>query len=125
MGSYVSILKELGCINERSYCLAMYLVELCSLEYQYLKFAPSLVAASAVHLSRKQKPWTADLERITGYGKRDLLPCLRFVARVHQLACEETAPDAPLTPLKEKYRMHSMLCVSSEKPLKATITTTQ
>ena len=117
VGSYVSIVKEATDMDGRTYHLAMYLIELCALHYAFLSYHPSLVASSAIHLSR-MRPWTDELERVTGYHEKQLRECSNFVAKVHQLACEENKPDAPVTPLKEKYRMHSKLCVSNEKPLK-------
>nr|GFA02740.1 putative cyclin A1,1 [Tanacetum cinerariifolium] len=44
-------------------CLASYIAELSLLEYNMLRYAPSLVAASAIFLARfilfsSQKPWS-------------------------------------------------------------------
>uniref|UniRef100_A0A7S2T3W5 Cyclin n=2 Tax=Chloropicon primus TaxID=1764295 RepID=A0A7S2T3W5_9CHLO len=117
MGGYVNIINEATGMSQRNYFMASYLVELCSMNYGFLRYPPCLVASSAVYVSRK-RTWTKGLEALTGYKERQLLDCASFVEKVHQQACEESEPDAPLMPLKEKYRMHSKMCVSHEKPFR-------
>ncbi|XP_050366275.1 LOW QUALITY PROTEIN: cyclin-A2-2-like [Argentina anserina] len=57
--------------------LANYLAELTIVEYGFLKFLPSVVAASAVFLARwtlnqSDHPWTPTLEHYTSYKPSDL-----------------------------------------------------
>ena len=150
IGSYVNIIREATQLRESTYWMSCYLIELCSLHYQFLEFSPSLVACSAVYVARKlcsrnmplkesrhkgsgntrrgsssSSPkeelfgWTKQLECLTGYASSQLQVCAGLVTKLHAQACEQGGVDSPLTPLKDKYRMHSRSCVSNEKPLKS------
>lgn len=116
--SYVNIIREgTKQLSERTYCMASYLVELATLYYAFLKFKPALVAAAAAYVSKSRK-WTVEMEALTEFEERDLRDCANLLTKVHQQACEACNDESPLYPLKEKYRMHSKMCVSNEKPLK-------
>ncbi|KAL3514405.1 hypothetical protein ACH5RR_027122, partial [Cinchona calisaya] len=64
--------------------MACYLAELSLLEYDCLKFLPSLVAAAVVFLSRftlerRLPPWNAALQHYSGYRPADLKDCVRIM----------------------------------------------
>ncbi|KAJ0243285.1 Cyclin-A2-2 [Hirschfeldia incana] len=85
-------------------CLANYLAELTLLEYNFLRFLPSLVAASAVFLARwtldqTDHPWNPTLQHYTRYEVADLKTAV--------LAMEElqlNTSGCTLTTTREKYK---------------------
>mmetsp|Transcript_11716 Transcript_11716/g.15581 ORF Transcript_11716/g.15581 Transcript_11716/m.15581 type:complete len:159 (+) Transcript_11716:1-477(+) len=68
--------------------LGKYIMEVSLPEYTMLKFVPSIVASSALFLSRKivskQPIWTKALQQCTGYSVEDLEACLECLKRVLQ-----------------------------------------
>ncbi|KAK7283057.1 hypothetical protein RIF29_12299 [Crotalaria pallida] len=101
--------------------LANYLAELTLVEYSFLKFLPSLVAASAVFLARwtlnqSENPWNPTLEHYTNYKVSELKPVV--------LALEDlqlNTKGCPLNAIREKYRQQKFNCVAklTPKPLKS------
>jgi len=66
--------------NSRQIHLVNYLMELTCQEYKFLKYLPSLIAASAVYLSNTMThatPWNATLESHTTYDEAALKPCVQ------------------------------------------------
>lgn len=66
-------------------CLASFLAELTLLEYSFLPYKPSMVAASAVMLALhtlNRPAWTTTLEHYAVYTTQDLKPC---VLALHQV----------------------------------------
>ncbi|KAF8103585.1 hypothetical protein N665_0188s0512 [Sinapis alba] len=83
--------------------LASYLSELSLLDYAMLRYAPSLVAASAVFLAQyilhpSRKPWSSTLEHYTSYKAKHLEAC---VTNLLQL-CHES-PSADVVAVRKKY----------------------
>ncbi|KAK8992809.1 hypothetical protein V6N11_048879 [Hibiscus sabdariffa] len=84
--------------------LANYLAELTLIDYGFLNFAPSMVAASAVFLARWTldqtcHPWNPTLEHYTAYNASDL--------KTTVLALQDlqlNTNDCPLTAIRVKYR---------------------
>ncbi|KAJ4828251.1 hypothetical protein Tsubulata_012057 [Turnera subulata] len=84
--------------------LANYLAELTLAEYNFLKFLPSLIAASAVFLARwtlnqSDHPWNPTLEHYTNYNASQL--------KTTVLALEDlqlNTNGCTLTAIREKYR---------------------
>nr|DAD44785.1 TPA_asm: hypothetical protein HUJ06_003015 [Nelumbo nucifera] len=93
--------------------LANYLAELTLVEYAFLKFLPSLIAASAVFLARwtlgqKCHPWNATLEYYTTYKASDM--------KITVLALQDlqvNTKGCPLHAIREKYRQQKFKCVAS------------
>ncbi|XP_074280486.1 cyclin-A2-2-like isoform X1 [Silene latifolia] len=84
--------------------LANYLAELTLVEYSFLKFLPSLIAASAVFLARwtidqSSHPWNATLEHYTGYNATELKATVVAMQDL-QLNTSQSALNA----IREKYR---------------------
>lgn len=74
-----------------SHGISKYLIELCLMDHELLKYVPSEVAAASLHVARtvlKQEDWTTTLEFFTGYEKADLMPCVAEVQRVLKLSVE-------------------------------------
>ncbi|ESQ27381.1 hypothetical protein EUTSA_v10018521mg [Eutrema salsugineum] len=87
-------------------CLASYLTELSLLDYAMLRYAPSLVAASAVFLAQyilhpSREPWNATLEHYTSYRAKDLEGCVKSLLQL----CHES-PSADVVAVRKKYSQH-------------------
>ncbi|KAL0702046.1 hypothetical protein Bca4012_058168 [Brassica carinata] len=83
--------------------LASYLSELSLLDYAMLRYAPSLVAASAVFLAQyilhpSTKPWSSTLERYTSYRAKHLEGCVKNLLQL----CHES-PSADVVAVRKKY----------------------
>ncbi|KAI3802421.1 hypothetical protein L1987_30553 [Smallanthus sonchifolius] len=92
--------------------LSYYLAELSLLEYNCIKFLPSVVAASVTFLSRfmlepKSHPWNSVLEQLSGYRPSDLKECVQIL---HDLQSSRRAGN--LVAVREKYNQHKFKCVS-------------
>ncbi|XP_052210853.1 cyclin-A2-2-like [Diospyros lotus] len=102
--------------------LANYLAELTLVEYNFLKFRPSLVAASAVFLARctldqSDHPWNPTLEHYTGYKTSDLQG---IVLALQDL--QLNIRGCSLNAIREKYKQPKFKCVttlSSPKPVQS------
>ncbi|XP_027356046.1 cyclin-A2-2-like [Abrus precatorius] len=101
--------------------LANYLAELTLVEYSFLQFLPSLVAASAVFLARwtlnhLEHPWNPILEHYTNYKASDLKTVV--------LALEDlqlNTKGCSLSAIRDKYKQQKFNCVAnlSPKPMKS------
>ncbi|KAJ0244153.1 Cyclin-B1-3 [Hirschfeldia incana] len=64
-----------------------FLAELGLMQYDALKFSPSMLAASAVYTARcflnKTPVWTDTLEFHTGYSEHELMDCSKLLAFIH------------------------------------------
>ncbi|XP_038717134.1 G2/mitotic-specific cyclin-2-like isoform X2 [Tripterygium wilfordii] len=82
--------------------LSFFMIELCLVEYEMLKFPPSLLAAAAIYtahctLSGSRK-WSKTSEWYTNYSEEQLLECTRMMATFHQ-----NAATGKLTGVHRKY----------------------
>ncbi|CAH8354745.1 unnamed protein product [Eruca vesicaria subsp. sativa] len=83
--------------------LACYLSELSLLDYAMLRYAPSLVAASAVFLAQyilhpSRKPWSSTLEHYTSYRAKHLEACVKNLLQL----CHES-PLSDVVAVRKKY----------------------
>ncbi|GMI78065.1 Cyclin A2;4 [Hibiscus trionum] len=93
--------------------LANYLAELTLMDYGFLNFAPSMVAASAVFLARwtldqSCHPWSPTLEHYTAYNASDL--------KTTALALQDlqlNTNGCPLTAIRVKYRQQKFKSVAT------------
>ncbi|CAN4115139.1 unnamed protein product [Withania somnifera] len=93
--------------------LGYYLAELSLLDYNCVRFLPSLVAAAVIFLSRftlqpKSHPWSLALQRCSGYRAADLKECVLII---HDL--QLSRKGATLVAVREKYKLHKFKCVST------------
>ncbi|XP_022638249.1 putative cyclin-A3-1 isoform X2 [Vigna radiata var. radiata] len=93
--------------------LSCYLAELSLLDYYFVKFLPSLVAASVVFLARfmlstKTHPWNSALHQLTTYKPADLKEC---ILKIHDLYLRRRGPS--LQGVREKYKQHKKYADSS------------
>ncbi|THU62566.1 hypothetical protein C4D60_Mb01t06470 [Musa balbisiana] len=84
--------------------LANYLAELTLVEYSFIKFLPSVVAASAVFLARwtldqSDHPWNPTLEYYTSYTAMDLKATIFALQEL-----QKNGKSCPLNAIREKYR---------------------
>ncbi|KAL0447484.1 UNVERIFIED_CONTAM: Cyclin-A2-2 [Sesamum latifolium] len=98
--------------------LANYLAELTLIEYSFLKFLPSLIAASAVFLARwtlnqSDHPWNPTLEHYTRYKTSDLK---NTVLELQDLQLNTSG--CMLNAIREKYKQSKFKCVSTLCPSK-------
>ncbi|EFJ13208.1 hypothetical protein SELMODRAFT_234858 [Selaginella moellendorffii] len=94
--------------------LGNYLAELTLLEYNFLKFSSSLVAASIVFLARitidsSARPWSTTLQHYSGYRPSQLEAC---VLAIHGLQTKSST----LPGVREKYKQHKFKCVATLQP---------
>ncbi|XP_062177749.1 cyclin-A3-4-like [Alnus glutinosa] len=93
--------------------LGCYLAELSLLDYRCVPFLPSVLAASAIFLSRftiepEMHPWSLALQCYSGYRPSDLKEC---VLAIHDLQLNRK--ESSLQAVREKYRKHKYMCVST------------
>ncbi|CAL9048995.1 unnamed protein product [Musa banksii] len=93
--------------------LANYLAELTLVEYSFIKFLPSVVAASAVFLARwtldqSDHPWNPTLEYYTSYTAMDLKATVFALQEL-----QKNSKSCPLNAIREKYRQQKFECVAT------------
>ncbi|XP_972623.2 G2/mitotic-specific cyclin-A [Tribolium castaneum] len=95
--------------------LAMYLSESALLEVEpYLQFLPSVVASSAIALSRHtlgEEAWPGDLQKYTGYNLKKLESCIGFLYKMFA-----KAPSNPQHAIRDKYKAPKYMQVSKISP---------
>ncbi|XP_039124017.1 cyclin-A1-4-like [Dioscorea cayenensis subsp. rotundata] len=94
--------------------LADYLAELSLLEYNFLCYSPSLVAASSIFLAKficqpTKRPWCATMVHYTSYKPSDLCECVKAL---HRLFCN--SPSNSLPAIREKYSQHKYKFVAKK-----------
>lgn len=101
--------------REKIMYLAMYLSESAILEVEpYLQYLPSVIASSAIALSRHtldEEAWTKDLEMYTGYSLKKLEPCIEFLYKMFV-----KAPNNPQHAIRDKYKSAKFMQVSNIIP---------
>ncbi|KAF3339193.1 G2/mitotic-specific cyclin S13-7-like isoform X1 [Carex littledalei] len=92
-----------------------FLAELGLMQYDLIKYCPSMVAASAVYTARctlmKFPLWTSALERHTSFSEHQLLECARVLVKAH---C--AAPDSKLKVVYQKYMLQQFGGVVRYRP---------
>ncbi|KAK2446092.1 cyclin a2-1 [Trifolium repens] len=96
--------------------LANYLAELTLVEYSFLQFLPSLVAASAVFLARwtlnhLEHPWTPTLEHHTNYKASELKTVVLALENL-----QLNTKGCSLHAIREKYKQEKFNCVAKLSP---------
>ncbi|KAJ1265457.1 hypothetical protein BS78_08G078000 [Paspalum vaginatum] len=95
--------------------LANYLAELTLINYSFLKFLPSVVAASSVFLAKwtlnqSDHPWNPTLEHYTSYKSSDIQMC---VCALQDL--QHNTSNCPLGSIRVKYGQEEFECVANLK----------
>ncbi|CAA2984516.1 G2 mitotic-specific cyclin-2 [Olea europaea subsp. europaea] len=93
---------EQFCELEQLELLSFFMIELCLVEYEMLRFPPSLLAAAAIFTAQcalsKSKQWSKTIEKHTKYTVDQLLECAKLMAAYHQ-----KAGTGKLTGVHKKY----------------------
>ena len=100
--------------------LGCFLAELSLLDYSFLRFMPSTIAASCVFISLwtlGRPPWGPTLRHYAGYEARELRECVTALAELFTGARRSTLPA-----VREKYSQHKFKCVSTLSPPEAGLT---
>ncbi|XP_042488885.1 uncharacterized protein LOC122069021 isoform X2 [Macadamia integrifolia] len=96
--------------------LAFYLIELSLVEYQALKFKPSLICASAIYLARFtlqiSPAWTKLLRKHAHHEESELRDCANMI-----LGFQKAAGRGPLRVTYEKFLQNDRSCVAAIKPM--------
>ncbi|XP_075499612.1 LOW QUALITY PROTEIN: G2/mitotic-specific cyclin-2-like [Primulina tabacum] len=70
--------------------LSFFLIELCLVEYEMLKYPPSFMAAAATYTAQASLygigQWNKTCQHHTGYSEGQLMECSRIMVGFHQLA---------------------------------------
>ncbi|XP_050267881.1 G2/mitotic-specific cyclin-2-like isoform X1 [Quercus robur] len=82
--------------------LSFFIIELCLVEYETLKFPPSLLAAAAIYTAQCThygfRQWSTTCEWHTSYSEEQLQECSRLMVNFHQ-----NAGSGKLTGVHRKY----------------------
>ncbi|CAM8941588.1 unnamed protein product [Rhodiola kirilowii] len=117
--TFLRILAKVSPNKEQSSTLLefieRYLSELSLLNYQLLRFPPSLIAASVVFLARftimpGRHPWTMELQQYSGYRPSDLKEC---ALNIHKL---QLSKGHPCFAIKEKFMQKKFKEVANITP---------
>ncbi|GAB4836693.1 hypothetical protein Ancab_001606 [Ancistrocladus abbreviatus] len=96
--------------------LAFYLIELCLVEYEALKFRPSLLCASAIYVARctlqVNPAWTPLLVKHSHCDEPKIRDCAEMILRFHK-----SAGSGLLNVTHEKYKRSDYNEVATIKPL--------
>ncbi|KAK8298689.1 hypothetical protein V6Z11_D05G272000 [Gossypium hirsutum] len=88
--------------NKKLELLSFFMIELCLVEYEMLRFPPSLLAAAAIFTAQCSlsgcKYWSKTSEWYTTYSEEQLMECSRMMVRFHQ-----KAGTGKLTGVQRKY----------------------
>ncbi|XP_022988827.1 cyclin-A3-1-like [Cucurbita maxima] len=92
--------------------LSCYLAELSLLDHRFVQFLPSMVAASAIFLSRftiqpDKHPWCLALQHYSGYRPSELKEC---ILAIHRLQLNRKGSS--LQAIRTKYKQHKFKCVA-------------
>ncbi|XP_044470264.1 G2/mitotic-specific cyclin-2-like isoform X2 [Mangifera indica] len=95
--------------------LSFYLIELSLVEYDMLKFPPSLLAAAAIYAAQCTvfgfKQWSKTCQWHSGYSEDQLLECSRLMIGFHQRAA-----TGKLTGVHRKYRTSKFRYTAKAEP---------
>ncbi|XP_009149067.1 putative cyclin-B3-1 isoform X5 [Brassica rapa] len=115
---YVFMLRFLKAAqsNKKLQQLSFYLIELCLVEYEALKFKPSLLCASAIYVARctlhMTPVWTALLNSHTHYNVSQMKDCSDMILKFHK-----AAKTGKLRVTYDKYMKSELSNVAVLKPL--------
>ncbi|CAL5377927.1 unnamed protein product [Camellia sinensis] len=101
--------------DEKLELLSFFIIELCLVEYEMLKFPPSLLAAAAIFTAQcslhRSKQWTKSVEWHTNYSEDQLMDCSRLMVTYHQ-----KAGTGKLTGVYKKYNLCKFGCMAKAEP---------
>ncbi|XP_017245717.2 G2/mitotic-specific cyclin-1 [Daucus carota subsp. sativus] len=112
---FVKRFLEAGKSGNEMERLAFYMIDLCLVEYQMLKFPPSMLAAAAVFTAQctlgKAAEWSRLSEKITDYKNHELKECSQLMAGFHRRAAA-----GKVTSVFRKYNSYKYGYAASAEP---------
>ncbi|KAL0324867.1 UNVERIFIED_CONTAM: Cyclin-B2-3 [Sesamum calycinum] len=101
--------------DKRVELLSYFIIELCLVEYEMLRFPPSLLAAAAIFTAQCTisgcKQWSKTCERHTNYTQDELMECAKIMVSFHQ-----KAGSGKLTGVHKKYSTSKYGYAAKEQP---------
>ncbi|RCV23274.1 hypothetical protein SEVIR_4G298800v4 [Setaria viridis] len=95
--------------------LSFFMIELSLVEYEMLKFCPSMLAAAAIYTAQCTingfKSWNKCCELHTKYSEEQLMDCSRMMVELHQRAAH-----GKLTGVHRKYSTFRYGCAAKSEP---------
>ncbi|PUZ59012.1 hypothetical protein GQ55_4G007600 [Panicum hallii var. hallii] len=95
--------------------LSFFMIELSLVEYEMLKFCPSMLAASAIYTAQCTingfKSWNKCCELHTKYSEEQLMDCSRMMVELHR-----RAGHGKLTGVHRKYSTFRYGCAAKSEP---------
>ncbi|KAL6504185.1 hypothetical protein OROGR_026108 [Orobanche gracilis] len=95
--------------------LSFFIVELCLVEYEMLRFSPSLLAAAAVFTAQctlsGSKQWSKTCMSYTSYSQDQLIECAKLMVGLHRKAGKEK-----LIGVHKKYSCPKYGCAAKTEP---------
>lgn len=108
-------LKASGSTLDTTRCFALYVIDRTLQEYRLIKYPPSVIAASAVHIARTQlneRPaWHSTLEHHTTYSESCIALCIRDIKEIIW-SFQNGITSSRLTAVKRKYSKEKFCGVS-------------
>ncbi|KAF4320625.1 hypothetical protein BBO99_00004794 [Phytophthora kernoviae] len=111
-------LKASRTCDDRVEHFAHYIVDRCLQEYKLIKYMPSKIAASAVHIARTQMrdspAWSSTLEHHSSYSERSLRPCIDELKEILWNTHNSVGKMSKLTAARRKFSKERFMGVASE-----------
>ena len=102
-------------MNEKAYMMARYLLELALVEYSFLKYPPSNIAASAAYLAAKifkmKNTWNQLAAEASQYTETEVKKCSKLLYNL----IETSGQNTKLTAVKRKFQKRKFSQVSKYK----------
>ncbi|KAE9044614.1 hypothetical protein PR001_g2196 [Phytophthora rubi] len=113
-------LKASRTCDDRVEHFAHYVVDRSLQEYKLIKYLPSTIAASAVHIARTQMgdspAWSSTLEHHSSYSESSLEPCIEELKEILWNTQNSVGKMAKLTAARRKFSKERFMAVAA-KPL--------
>eukprot|EP00823_Brevimastigomonas_motovehiculus_P006660 TRINITY_DN554_c3_g1_i1.p1 TRINITY_DN554_c3_g1~~TRINITY_DN554_c3_g1_i1.p1 ORF type:complete len:545 (+),score=157.95 TRINITY_DN554_c3_g1_i1:260-1894(+) len=109
-------------LTKRSRFLTEFICELFLHDPNYLRFRPSMIAASGIYLAlytQQEKAWTSELQAVCGYTFDDIRETVNAMHSCYVKIM--TNPNCPLVSVREKYSTMKTMGVAHLKPPPALI----
>ncbi|KAI9921488.1 hypothetical protein PsorP6_002393 [Peronosclerospora sorghi] len=111
-------LKASRTCDDRVEHFAHYAIDRSLQEYKLIKYLPSTIAASAVHVARTQMrdlpAWSSTLEHHSSYSERSLHPCVKDIKEILWNTYKGVGKMAKLTAARRKFSKERFMKVATE-----------
>ena len=101
-------------MNEKAYMMARYLLELSLVEYSFLKYTPSNIAASAAYLAAKifkmKSTWNGQVAQCSQYSESEVKICSK---QLYELLGK--AKSSKLTAVRRKFQKRKYYQVANHR----------